>query len=67
MFSNLRAVKTLAKTSAVLNNQDVFKKGYDCGKNGSNTENCHFSLFSTPERTKAWEEGKKAGELARGV
>lgn len=64
MISNLKAVKTLAKASAVLNNQDVVKKGYDCGKNRPNTENCHFSLFSTPERTKAWEEGKKAGEKA---
>ena len=42
--------------------QDVYWKGYDCGKNGANIENCHYSLFSTPENTKAWERGKKDAE-----
>jgi len=34
--------------------------GYDCGEKGANKENCHFSFFTTPNLTKAWERGKKA-------
>ena len=36
--------------------------GRDCALNGANTTNCHFSLFSSPELTRAWEEGKKQAE-----
>lgn len=36
----------------------AYRMGYDCGKNGANTTNCHFGIFSTPENTKAWERGK---------
>lgn len=32
--------------------------GYDAGKNGANTTNSHFAIFSRPEFTKAWERGK---------
>ena len=39
-----------------------YRAGFDCGINGANEENCHFSLFSTPERTKEWEKGKKDAE-----
>lgn len=35
------------------------KMGYDCGINGANTTNCHFTIFSRKEFTKSWEEGKK--------
>ena len=41
---------------------DAYKMGYDCGLNGANTTNCHFSLFSTAENTAEWERGKRAGE-----
>ena len=41
---------------------DAYEQGYDCGKNGANYINCYFGLFSCPEKTKAWEDGKKAGE-----
>lgn len=40
----------------------TFQAGYDCGKNGPNQNNCHFSWFSTPEQTKAWEAGKAKAE-----
>lgn len=40
----------------------AYKMGYDCGLNGANTTNCHFGLFSSPESTKQWEEGKRNGE-----
>lgn len=33
--------------------------GYDAGKNGANTTNSHFAIFSRPEFTKAWERGKR--------
>lgn len=36
-----------------------YQAGYDCGKNGANTENCNFKWFDTPENTKEWERGKE--------
>ena len=36
--------------------------GLNCAKNGANTTNCHFSIFSSPENTKAWEQGEKDGK-----
>ena len=43
----------------------AFEMGYDCGKNGANTTNCHFALFTKPEYTRAWERGKKIGSKER--
>lgn len=45
--------------------QKAYDFGYDAGKNGPNTTNCNFAIFSTPEKTKAWERGKKAGESSK--
>lgn len=42
-----------------------YQQGYDCGLNGPNAINSHFSLFSTPEKTSDWERGKKDGEKAK--
>jgi ribosome modulation factor len=39
--------------------------GYDAGRNKPNETNCHFSIFATPELTRAWERGKKAGDAER--
>ena len=36
----------------------AYKMGKDCAKNGANTTNCHFSIFSSRENTDAWERGK---------
>lgn len=36
--------------------------GFDCERGGANEINCHFSIFSSVEKTKAWERGKKDGE-----
>lgn len=41
---------------------DAYEGGYDCGLKGPNTANCNFSFFSCPEKTKAWENGKRDGE-----
>jgi hypothetical protein len=41
---------------------EAYKLGFDCAINKPNTINCHFSIFSTPENTKSWEEGKQDGE-----
>jgi len=43
----------------------TFQHGYDCGLNGPNETNSHFSIFSSAVKTKAWEQGKKAGERAK--
>ena len=41
---------------------DAYEQGYNCGLNGANIINCHYGLFSCPEKTKAWEDGKRDGE-----
>jgi hypothetical protein len=45
--------------------KSAYDAGYDAGKNGPNTTNCHFSIFSAPEKTKAWEQGKADGDRAK--
>lgn len=40
----------------------AYKMGLDCAKNGANEKNCHFSIFSSPENTRAWEKGEKDGK-----
>lgn len=40
----------------------AYKMGKDCAKNGANTTNCHFSIFSSRENTEAWERGKNEKE-----
>ena len=35
-----------------------FRMGYDAEVNGASEMNCHFSIFSNPEKTKEWENGK---------
>lgn len=37
----------------------AYKMGKDCAKNGANTTNCHFSIFSSKENTEAWDRGNK--------
>lgn len=39
--------------------------GYDAVMNKANERNCHFTLFSTPEKMRAWEAGQKRGMLER--
>lgn len=36
--------------------------GYSCAMTGPNEKNCHFSWFSTPEKTAHWEQGKRDAE-----
>lgn len=42
--------------------EEAYKAGIDCAMNGSNTTNCHFSFFATPELMRAWERGKASAE-----
>lgn len=42
--------------------EEAYRMGFDGGKNGANTTNCHFSLFDTSDRVKAWKHGKSNGE-----
>lgn len=37
--------------------QEAYDSGVDCAKNGANTKNCNFIIFSSPEMSKAWQEG----------
>jgi len=47
------------------NEKICFAMGYDCEMNGADEKNCHFSLFSSPENTKAWESGKEKARLTK--
>ena len=38
---------------------EAYQMGHDCGLNGPNEKNCHFSIFSSRENTKEWERGKE--------
>lgn len=40
----------------------AYEMGFNCGLYGPNEENCHFSIFSSPRNTRAWEDGKRAAE-----
>ncbi len=55
-MSELLKVLNIPKVSR----KEAYKYGYDCGINGVNETNCHFSIFSSKENTKAWEEGRVA-------
>lgn len=54
LFNSFRLMNKMEKYA--------YDMGVDCAKNGANTTNCHFSIFSNPENTKAWEKGKKDQE-----
>lgn len=43
------------------------RAGFDCAINGSNLDNCHFSLFATQVLTQAWERGKERGERLKRI
>ncbi len=43
--------------------QKCYEAGYDASINGGNISNSHFSLFTSPDRTKAWERGNKLGKV----
>lgn len=45
--------------------QECYDRGYNAGYFGANTQNCHFSIFSTPERTGAWKRGNDDGSYKR--
>lgn len=55
----LRKIKNIPGYSE----DDAYKAGYDYGYTGiASTTNCHFSFFSSDEKLKSWERGKKEGE-----
>ena len=58
----METLDLLRKLPRPTHERDAWSVGVDCALKGANTENCHFSIFSTPERTKQWEAGKKAAE-----
>ena len=46
-------------------NSKEYKNGFDCGLNGSNETNSHFSNFSTREATNDWEAGQRDGKATK--
>jgi len=58
----------MTSSNPKLNNaEDAIKEAYEAGKdkkeNGANEINCNFRHFSTPEKTKAWEQGANGEPL----
>jgi ribosome modulation factor len=58
----LKTVMHLVESIPTTNEKICYAMGYDCGMNGADAKNCHFSLFSKPEYTRAWEDGKRQAE-----
>ena len=52
-------------TIPVFDLKHCYRLGYDCGKSGANTTNCHFAAFASPMKTKAWEHGKADAEAGK--
>lgn len=44
---------------------EAYRAGKDCGENGPNLKNCHYTHFATPEQTKAWERGKAQADAVK--
>lgn len=42
--------------------QECYDAGLDCAVNGANMTNCHFGIFSSPDKAEAWERGNKEGK-----
>ena len=38
-----------------------YEMGFDSSVNGADLKNCHYTLFSSQEKMKAWQEGVKDG------
>ena len=43
--------------------QKCYEMGFDSKINGANKENSNYSLFSSPDRKKAWERGRRAARV----
>lgn len=61
-MTTLEYLQQFIKDIATSNEKICYAMGYDCGMNGADEKNCHFSLFSSIENTRAWEAGKKQAE-----
>lgn len=46
----------------IVTKEQAYEFGRDCGINGANNINSHYSIFFSNENTKAWERGKRDGE-----
>lgn len=42
---------------------DCFIAGWNSVVHGSNESNCHFTLFSSPGRTEAWQDGRDQANI----
>lgn len=59
-FNNSYESRIRRITNKQITVQQAYDFGFDAGKNGANETNSNFAIFSTPEKTKAWERGNKA-------
>lgn len=56
------ALGIIRECLGMVNVEEAYRFGFDCGKNGPNTTNCHFSIFAMVENTRAWERGCEDGK-----
>lgn len=45
----------------------AYEQGYNAAIEGTNTTNCHFTLFATKSLMEAWTAGNRAGEKFNGI
>lgn len=45
----------------------AYSAGYDSEMNGASEQNCHFTLFSSPEMTRAWDAGVREAKRVKAV
>lgn len=45
--------------------REAFAAGYDSAINGANETNCHFTIFTTQDNTRAWERGAEAAKQVK--
>jgi ribosome modulation factor len=62
-YAVFERIENLVREMPTRNEKIAYAIGYDCGMNGADEKNCHFSIFSSQENTKAWEAGKKQAEI----
>lgn len=58
-------IARLIMNRQTMDEKTAYEAGFDCGKNGATTDNCHFKYFSRQSMTEAWERGKLAGDAVR--
>lgn len=55
----MQKLKDFFLANTKVSSKRAYEHGKDCGLNGANQTNCHFSIFSSKTNTATWERGKR--------